>query len=99
MCGCFALALGAFFPRITLVLLWIFTTPSWVLRAFDGQWLLPLIGVILLPYTTLTYVLLFQFMNGVEGFAWFFVALAFIIDIGAWAGGARSGAGYRQTQQ
>ncbi len=96
MCGCFAIGLGAFFPRITILLLWIFT--DWVQRAFQGEWLLPLIGVILLPYTTLTYLLLFQFMNGVEGFAWFFVALAFVIDIGAWFGGARSGASYRQAQ-
>lgn len=66
--------------------------------AFNGEWLLPLIGVILLPYTTLTYILLFQFLDGqVVGFAWFFVALAFVIDIAAWFGGARSGYQSRQA--
>ncbi len=100
MCGCFAIALGAFFPRVAVVLLWIFTRPNWVVGevgAFGSQWLLPLIGVILLPYTTLTYILLFHFLGGVVGgFAWFFVALAFVIDIAAWFGGAKSGYQYRQ---
>lgn len=97
MCGCFAIALGAFFPRVAVLLLWIFTRPNWVTGAFNGEWLLPLIGVILLPYTTLTYILLFQFLGGqVYGFAWFFVALAFVIDIAAWFGGAKSGYQARQ---
>ena len=94
MCGCFVVALGAFFPRVATLLLWLFT--DYVQRAFQGEWLLPLIGVILLPYTTLVYILLYVWMNGVEGFAWFFVAVAFIFDVGAWFGGARS-AGQRQA--
>lgn len=96
MCGCFALALGAFFPRITVLLLWIFT--DWVQRAFSGEWILPLVGVILVPYTTLTYILLFQFLGQVQGFAWFIVALAFIVDIGSWVGSARGGYSYQQQQ-
>ncbi len=97
MCGCFAIALGAFFPRVAVLLLWIFT--NWVTVAFKGEWLLPLIGVILLPYTTLTYVLLFTFLDGqVNGFAWFLVALAFVIDIAAWFGGAKGGYSYQQQQ-
>lgn len=93
MCGCFVVALGAFFPRVAMVLIWIFS--NWVTRAFQGEWILPLLGIIFLPYTTLAYTVLFVWMNGVEGFTWFFVALAFVIDIGAWVGGAR-GAGQRQ---
>lgn len=94
MCGCFALGLGAFFPRVTVLLLWIFT--DWVQRAFGGEWILPLVGVILLPYTTLSYILLYQFLGRVDGFAWFLVALAFIVDIGAWVGSARGGYPSRQ---
>ncbi len=97
MCGCFVVGLGAFFPRIALLLIWLFT--DHVQRAFNGEWILPLLGVILLPYTTLTYVVLFWWLNGVNGFAWFFVGLAFLIDLGAWFGGARSGASYRTAQQ
>lgn len=88
MCGCFVVGLGAFFPRIALVLLWIFGDT--VEKAFKGEWLLPLLGVILLPYTTLSYVLLNWWLGRVTGFTWFFVVLAFFIDIASYAGGARS---------
>ncbi|MEI2717451.1 MAG: hypothetical protein V9E98_10715 [Candidatus Nanopelagicales bacterium] len=93
MCGCFVFALGAFFPRVAILLLWLFT--DYVQAAFKGEWILPLLGVILLPYTTLSYILLYWWLGGVTGFAWFLVALAFLCDLGAWAGGARSGTSYR----
>lgn len=87
MCGCFVVGLGAFFPRIALVLLWIFGPTVNV--AFNNQILLPILGIILLPYTTLVYVLIYWWQGGVEGYLWFFVALAFIGDIGSWTAGAR----------
>jgi hypothetical protein len=96
MCGCFVVGLGAFFPRVALLLIWLFT--DHVTRAFQGEWLLPLIGIILLPYTTLVYVLLYWWLGTVTGFSWFFVALAFVIDLGAWFGGARS-AGQRNAAE
>lgn len=88
MCGCFAVALGAFFPRVGLLLIWVFT--NWISRAFDGNWVLPLLGLLLLPYTTLTYVLIYHWWGPVTGFEWFFVVLAFFIDLGSYAGGARA---------
>lgn len=92
MCGCFVIALGAFFPRVALVILWIFTNA--VSYTFKANWLLPLLGLIFLPFTTLTYVLLYWWLVGpgepMPVFAWFLVVLAFIIDIGAYVGGARS---------
>ena len=92
MCGCFVIALGAFFPRVALVVLWLFTDAvGW---AFPGNWILPLLGLIFLPFTTLTYVLLYWWLAAPAGalpvFAWFLVILAFVIDIGAYVGGARS---------
>lgn len=95
MCGCFVVALGAFFPRVALVLIWLFS--DWITRAFSGEWVLPLLGIILLPYTTLTYVLLHVWLHGVTGFAWFFVALAFLVDLGAWAGSGRSASQYERA--
>ena len=87
MCGCFVVALGAFFPRVALGLLWLFS--DLVGKAFDNNWLLPLLGLIFLPFTTLTYVLLYWWLGPVTGFSWFIVALAFIVDIGSYAGSAR----------
>jgi hypothetical protein len=89
MCGCFVVALGAFFPRIALVLIWIFT--NWVQRAFSGEWILPLLGILLVPYTTLAYVALYAWLGEVTGFTWFFVVLAFLLDLGSWASGAQAG--------
>lgn len=88
MCGCFVVALGAFFPRVALVLIWLFGTA--VQRAFDGEWIVPLLGLILLPYTTLTYVVFHWWLGGVTGFTWFFVVLAFFIDMGSYASSARA---------
>lgn len=88
MCGCFVVAMGAFFPRVAIVLLWLFS--PWVDLAFKNEFLVPLLGLIFLPYTTLTYVLFFWWLGPVEGFTWFFVVLAFVADVGSWTAGARS---------
>ncbi len=85
MCGCFVLLLGAFAPRLALFLMAIFNDE--ITKAFDGSWVLPLIGFFLLPYTTLAYVLLSWWSGDVAGFDWFLVALAFVIDIGSYTGG------------
>lgn len=85
MCGCFVLALGAFFPRLALLLMALFNND--ISKAFQGSWVLPLIGWFLLPFTTLAYVLLYTWQDGVTGFSWFFVALAFLIDLGSYGGG------------
>jgi hypothetical protein len=57
-------------------------------RAFDG-WLVPFLGFFLLPWTTLAYALMWWSSNGVVGFEWFIVVLAFLVDLGAFGGGAR----------
>lgn len=49
-----------------------------------------LLGLIFLPLTTLFYALFWSPAGGVEDFEWFFVVLAFLLDIGAVGGGARA---------
>ena len=85
--GCFIVLLGAFFPRVALVLVWLFT--NYVERAFD-LFLIPLIGLILLPYTTLAYVLVYSPAGGIQGFDWFWLALGLLLDIGSYTGGGRA---------
>jgi hypothetical protein len=77
---CCIVALGAMLPRLTMILMAIFG--SWFNGVFPS-WILPVIGWFLLPYTTLTYVLAWNFdhPHGVHGFVWFFVALAFVFDL------------------
>lgn len=94
MCGCFVIGLGAFFPRIALALLWLFGDQ--VERAFDDNWLLPLLGLIFLPFTTLVYVLMFWWLGEVTGFTWFIVILAFLVDLGSYVGGVKTRPGTSQ---
>ncbi len=84
MCGCFAILIGAFAPRVALVLLWIFT--NWVNVAFNS-FIVAVLGLILLPYTTLVYVLVYDPLVGVTGFGWLLVAVGFLCDIGSYTSG------------
>ena len=76
--------LGAFTPRLALAIIALINDE--ISEAFDGGILLPFIGFLFLPYTTLTYVVFHWWGNGVEGVEWFFVALAFLVDISSYAG-------------
>jgi len=84
---CLVAALLAIGPRFALFLTWIFT--SLVDRAFNG-FLLPLLGLIFLPWTTLFYVLAYAPVDGVTGIGWFFVVLGFFFDLSSYAGGGRA---------
>ena len=86
--GCLLALLAGFAPRIALILVWIFT--NLVDRAFSS-FFVPLIGLLILPYTTLFYVLAWAPVGGVDGWGWFFVTLGFIFDIGHWVGGGATG--------
>src|ERR1035438_10158525 len=50
---CFLLLVILLFPRVALVLMWIFST--YLQRAFHGGLVLPVLGFIFLPLTTLVY--------------------------------------------
>ena len=85
--GCLLAILAAISPRLALVLVWIFT--NLVDRAFEG-FLLPLLGLLFLPLTTLVYVLAYRPVTGVSGWGWFFVILAVLFDLGSYGGGVFS---------
>ena len=74
------------FPRIILVLMWLFST---VLdRAYHGI-LLPILGFIFLPVTTIVYAWLVTNNMPLEGINILFLVLAVLIDAGSHGGGAR----------
>ena len=68
--GCLLILLATFAPRLVLVLMWIFG--DMVDRAFSG-FVVPLLGLVVLPYTTLFYVLAWSPVGGVSGWGWAFV--------------------------
>jgi hypothetical protein len=57
---------------------------------FD-TFLLPLLGFLFVPWTTLMYVIVFP--GGIEGFDWFWIGLALLADVASYAGGAYGGRG------
>jgi hypothetical protein len=86
--GCLVALLALISPRLALVAIWLFS--DLLSRAFDS-WILPLLGFILLPWTTLGYAIMWSFgSNRVSGFEWFIIVLAFLVDLGSYANGQRS---------
>jgi hypothetical protein len=86
----------ALFARLALLVVWI-VTPL-VNRAFHGSWLLPLLGILFLPITTLAYVLVYDISGSVTGWGWLWVVLAFFLDLGAHSFPARSAARARSAR-
>jgi hypothetical protein len=85
--GCLFALVAGFFPRIALVGVWIFT--DYVDRAFAG-FILPLLGLIILPFTTLVYSL--AWVPGVHlgNGRWVWVAIAFAVELAGYAGTGRT---------
>jgi hypothetical protein len=88
-CGCLLVLLGSAFPRVALVLTWIFT--SRVDIAFHGGVLLPLAGLVFLPYTTLFWVIAYAPITGVQGFGMILVGFGVLLDLAQWLGGGNEG--------
>jgi hypothetical protein len=87
--GCILALLALISPRLVLFILWLFSDT--LSRTFDG-WIVPVLGFFLLPWTTLSYVAFWDWGSGrhVTGFEWFFVILAFVIDLGSYVSGMRA---------
>src|SRR5260221_536807 len=75
-------------PTTGLALLfpWLFT--PLVPRAFHGGFLVPFLGILFLPFTTLMYVLAWQPAVGLTGWGWFWVIIGFLLDLGSYSGSA-----------
>ena len=85
--GCLFAFFAVLFPRLALLITWI-ARPDLFLIPFGGVWLWPLLGILLVPFTTLMYAVLWGPGAGVAGWDWLWIALAFLLDLGgALAGG------------
>lgn len=81
--ACLVVLLAFISPRLALFGIFLFS--DLLSRAFDS-WFVPFLGFFLLPWTTLAYAAMWGVgSNGVHGFEWFIVILAFVIDLGSWA--------------
>ena len=70
--------------RVAVVVIW-GTTPL-VTRAFHGGWILPLLGVLFLPVTVLTYTIVTALAGSVTGLGWLWVAGALLLDLASHVG-------------
>lgn len=83
---CLLLVLVLAFPRIVMVAMFLFTT--YLERAYHGI-LLPLLGFLFLPLTTLVYAWLRNTGRPIEGVNALILVLAVVVDLGGLGGGAR----------
>ncbi|NJN83564.1 MAG: hypothetical protein HC802_15625 [Caldilineaceae bacterium] len=76
---CLFALLAAFAPRVAFVFYWI-ARPNMVAAAFNG-WLIPILGLVFLPFATLFYTVLYTPGVGLTGWDWLWVILAVLLDI------------------
>jgi len=81
--GCLSALLPAF-SRIMLLMYWI-SRPVQMNAAFS-TFILPCLGFLFLPFTTLMYVWLIQGVGGIQGLDWLWLILAVFLDVVSVAG-------------
>jgi hypothetical protein len=81
---CLLLILFVAFPRIALVL--IFLTSNYLQRAYHGL-LIPLVGFLFLPLTTLAYAWMTNTRQPIAGINLIILVIAVVIDLGGIGGG------------
>jgi len=81
---CLVLILVLAFPRVVLVLQFLFS--NYLERAYHG-YLLPLLGFVFLPLTTIVYAWLVNNHRPIDGLNLIFLIVAVLIDAGGLGGG------------
>ena len=76
------------FSRIMLLMFWVSRPVQWNL-AFD-TFILPCLGFLILPFTTMMYVWMMQGPGRVEGLDWLWLVLAVVVDLASMAGAGYS---------
>jgi hypothetical protein len=82
-CGCLLALAAGFAPRVVLILAWIFGK-RWDV-VWRGNWFWPLLGIILVPYTTIMYLLVWTPGLGIYGWDWMWIGLGVMMDVLKWA--------------
>lgn len=82
---CLVLLAVLLFPRVALVLLFLFS--NYLHRAYDTL-LLPALGFIFLPVTTLYYAWMVNTGTPLQGLYLLLLILAVVVDVGGLGGGA-----------
>jgi len=83
---CLFLLIILLFPRIAMVLLWLFST--YLQRVYHDNFLLLILGFIFLPVTTIVYAWEINSGMPTQGINLLWLLIAVIIDLGGLGGGA-----------
>jgi hypothetical protein len=83
---CFLLLVILLFPRGALALMWFFS--AYLQRAFHGGLVLPVLGFIFFPLTTIVYAWEINSAMPTTGINLLWLLIAVIIDLGGLGGGA-----------
>ena len=83
---CLLLFLVLAFPRVVLVLMYLLS--DYLTRAYHGL-LIPLLGFIFLPLTTVVYAWIVNSHRPMDGTSLILIIVAVLIDAGGIGGGAR----------
>jgi hypothetical protein len=88
---CLFLIILLLFPRVILAVMYL--TSTYLQRAFHGAMLLPLLGFIFLPLTTIVYAWEINNHLPAAGINLLWLLIAVLIDLGGLGGGASRGRG------
>ncbi len=81
---CLLLIVVLAFPRVVLVLMFLFST--YLERAYHGL-IVPVLGFLFLPLTTIVYAWLVNTGQSLQGVPLLILIVAVIVDVGGWSGG------------
>lgn len=91
---CLLALLAVAFPRVAIVLLWLFTNFFTNVVYPIGGLIIPVLGFLFLPLTLIVYTYLIKTQGGTLSTAsLIFVFIAVIVDLGLLGGGVRRGRG------
>lgn len=84
---CCAGAILLFFgPRVLLAVMWLFNN-NYLNRAYDN-FIVPLLGFVFLPWTTLAYAFAVNTFGGLSGLGLIVVIVALLVDLASYGGSA-----------
>lgn len=80
--GCLLIFGLAVAPRAFLILAWIFSD-RWPI-VWHGDFLVPLLGILFVPYTTVMYMLVWS-PTGIHGWDWLWILMGLFLDFSQYA--------------
>jgi hypothetical protein len=83
-CCLFAVLLAGA-PRLAFIIWWL-VQPARIAATFNQSFIVPVLGVLFVPWTTVMYTLVYH-PGGLSIFEWILVGIALLIDIGSYTGG------------